>query len=223
MSLRIVIVGGGRVGRELAQRLLTRGDDVFVVEADEDVVADLSSIDVPTIHGDGTDTGTLEEADTGGADVVVAATGDDDTNLLVAQLGKSVFDVERVIARVNRTENVGAFEETGVTAISRTDATAAMLDNFIERPSLTRWIERLSYGGDAQEVEITNPALEESTVADLDDLLPEQCVLVMVSHEGTAQFPERDQPIHVGDRVTLVGEREAVRVATRRLQQTSIR
>lgn len=213
MSLRINVVGGGVVGRHLAVRLAERGDDVCVVEEDEDRASALDDLGLRVVVGDGTDSGTLETAETADVDVFVTATGDDDTNLLASQLALSRFDVERVVARVNREENAEPFEDLGIHAISVSDATAREIDNRIERPTFTGFIEELSHSGDAQEIELRNQAHDGRTIRELDELLPEQCLIVMVTHEQLARFPDADDPVMLGDRITVLGERGAVETA----------
>lgn len=213
MSLRINIVGGGVVGRYLAVRLSERGDDIRVIEQQESHAQAIDGSGAEIIVGDGTDVETLEAADTASVDVFVTATGDDDTNLLAAQLALSRFDVDRVIARVNREENVEPFEDLGIHAISASEATARELDNRIERPSFTGFIEELGHSGDAQEFELRNPECDGRTIGELDDLLPEQCLIVVVSHEQLTRFPKADDPVMLGDRITVLGERGAVETA----------
>lgn len=218
MTLRITIVGGGHVGRALATRLTERGDDVRVIERDEGRRALIETTGADPVVGDGTDVETLAAADTGSVDVFVAATGDDDTNLLASQLALSRFDVGRVVAQVNRDGNAEPFEDLGIYPVPVSDATAREMDNYIERPSFTGFVEELSRSGDAQEVELRNPAYEGTTIRDLDDRLPEQCLVVMVSQEQSARFPDAELQLSVGDRLTVFGERTAVATARERLE-----
>jgi Trk K+ transport system NAD-binding subunit len=213
MSLRINIVGGGFVGRALATRLTERGDDVRVIERDEDRHRLVETTGARVVIGDGTDVEVLAAADTGTADVFVPATGDDDTNLLASQLALSRFDVDRVVARVNRDENTDPFQDLGIHPIPVSEATARELDNYIERPSLTGFIEELSHSGDAQEVELRNPEYDGITIEKLDEQLPEQCLVVMITHEQLTRFPRADLPVMRGDRITILGERSAVATA----------
>ena len=213
MTLRINILGGGTVGRRLATRLTERGDDVRIIERHEHRRAVIEATGARAIIGDGTEIETLEAADTGSADVFVVATGDDDTNLLAAQLALSRFDVDRVVARVNRDGNAEPFEDLGIEAVPVPEATANELDNYIERPSFTGFIEELSYSGDAQEVELRNPECDGMSIAELDELLPEQCLIVMLTHEQLTRLPDADLPVMLGDRLTVFGERSAVATA----------
>src|ERR1700727_2656066 len=89
--MRVVIVGLGNVGGFLADDPLSSGHDVT---------------------GDGCEVATLEAAGTGDAAVVVATTGDDEDNLVIALLSKQEFAVPRVVARVNHPKNQWLFNES---------------------------------------------------------------------------------------------------------------
>jgi len=213
IPMRVLIVGGGQVGRSLAKRLEDRGENVIVIEHDENVV-EIARDENHTVHiGDGTDTDVLQAAGAGNARTVVAATGDDDANLLVAQLASSKFDVETILARVNNPGNVEAFEDLGVRAISAAEATASALDNLIERPALANWMTEIGRSGDVQEIEVTADGLTGRTVREVGPELPGGCLIALVSHEGGNFVPDADYTLERGDRITLIGQREAVREA----------
>jgi len=213
IPMRVIIVGGGQVGRALADRLEDRGENVVIVENDETQVEVVRN-DGHTAHiGDGTDTEVLRSAGASNARIVVAATGDDDANLLVAQLAKSKFDVETVLARANNPDNVDAFEDLGVRTISSALATAQAIDNAIERPALTRWFSELGESGDVQEVEVTNEDLVGRTVREVGPELPDGSLIALVARNGDTQVPNADFTLQKGDQITLIGSREAVRSA----------
>jgi len=213
IPMRVIIVGGGRVGRELAERLVDRGENVVIVESDERQVEIARNAGFAVRIGDGTDTDELRGAGAENAKIVVAATGDDDVNLLVAQLSRSTFDVEDVIARVNNPDNVEAFEELGVRAIASSVATAWAIDNEIERPALSAWMTELGRDLDLLDVEVTAEDLVGKTVADLDGEIPSGCLIAMVSRDGENLVPSQEFTIQHGDHLTFLGRRDAVREA----------
>ncbi|MDX1747868.1 MAG: TrkA family potassium uptake protein, partial [Halobacteriales archaeon] len=147
------------------------------------------------------------------AKLVVAATGDDDVNLLVAQLARSKFEIRDIIARVNNPDNVDAFEELGVRAISSSQATAWALDNAIERPALSAWMTELGRSGDVQEIEVTAESLVGRSIAEIDEELPQGCLLALVSRDGENQVPSPAFTLQHGDHLTFLGRRDAVREA----------
>jgi Trk K+ transport system NAD-binding subunit len=211
--MRVIVIGGGQVGRALAERLEDRGENVVIIEEDEDAVELLRNTGYATIIGDGTDTEVLREAGAANAKTVVAATGDDDANLLVSQLAKANFDVERVIARANNSDNVDAFEELDVRTISSAMAAAWAIDNQIERPAIAHWMTTVGESGDIQEIEVTNSDLTGKTVREVGPMLPEACLIALLSKgdHDSAEVPTAETVIDRGDHVTLLGRRETVR------------
>jgi len=214
IPMRVLIIGGGKVGRTLADRLEDRGENVVLIENDEEVVQVARNAG-HTVHiGDGTDTEVLRSAGAANARTVVAATGDDEVNLLVSQLADSKFDgVETILARVNNPDNVDAFEELGVRTVSSVLATAQAIDNYIERPALANWMGELGRSGDVQEIEVTSGELAGVTIRDIGPQLPGQSLIALVCRDDTTQVPPPDFTLEIGDRVTIIGDREDVRQA----------
>ena len=211
-----IIVGGGRVGRALATRLRNRGENVTIVEQDTERVETLQREGFTAVAGDGTETPTLESAGIDRARRVVATAADDNTNLLVAQLAKTKFDVEDVFARVNDPENVDAFRALDVRAIDVSTATAWSIDNEIERPALAHWMNELGEGHDVQEVEVTAEDLVGQTIREVNAEMPDGCIVAVIGRNGETHVPSADEPLQYGDRITFVGEETAVEDAIRR-------
>ncbi|WP_225332779.1 cation:proton antiporter domain-containing protein [Halomicrobium urmianum] len=211
IPMRTIIVGGGKVGRALAERLEDRGENVVIVEEREDVVESARNAGFTVHHGDGTDTEVLQSAGAENAKVVAAATGDDDANLLVAQLANSKFDIERIIARANNPDNVEAFEDLGVSTISSAMATAWAIDNQIERPAIANWMTDVGRTGDVQEIEVTNAEVAGVPISELGPQLPDACIVALVTRDGQTEVPTADMMLELGDTVTLLGRRQSVR------------
>jgi NhaP-type Na+/H+ or K+/H+ antiporter len=211
IPMRVIIVGGGKVGRSLAERLEDRGENVVIVEDDEDAVETARDAGFTVVMGDGTDTDVLREAGVENAKTVVAATGDDDVNLLTSQLINSKFDVENVIARANNPDNVEAFEDLGVRTISSSMATAWAIDNQIERPAIADWMTNVGRTGDVQEIEVTSNEIVGRSVREIGPRLPDGCLIALVNHDGETFVPSADYTVESGDKLTLLGQRDAVR------------
>ncbi|MDD3420982.1 MAG: TrkA family potassium uptake protein [Methanocellales archaeon] len=97
-----IIVGCGKIGSRLAQLLSSDKDNVVVLDRDLTKFEEIDkSFDGLTIEGDGTDQDALKKAGIDKADVFIATTEDDNTNLMACQIAKQVFNVSRVISRVN--------------------------------------------------------------------------------------------------------------------------
>ncbi|SIR48949.1 sodium/proton antiporter, CPA1 family [Haladaptatus litoreus] len=211
IPMRVLIIGGGKVGRALAERLEDRGENVVLIENDETIIQTARDEGFTVHRGNGTDTEVLQAAGADNAKIVVAATGDDDANLLIAQLADSKFDVETVIARANNPDNVDAFEDLGVRTISSSLSTAWAIDNVIERPALSNWMTELGRSGDVQEIEVTAKDLVGKTIAELDDTLPNGVLIALVGRDGDTQVPDEGFTLQRGDHITFLGRKEAVR------------
>ncbi|WP_254522110.1 cation:proton antiporter [Natrinema caseinilyticum] len=216
IPMRVLIIGGGRVGRSLSERLEARGENVVLIEEDRAVLEQLRNDGFTAREGDGTDVEVLRTAGAENARIVVAATGDDDVNLLVAQLAQSNFDVQTVIARANNPSNAAAFEDLGVETISAAESTAWAIDNVIERPALSNWMSELGRSGDVQEIEVTDEDLVGKQISDVDGELPNGVLIALVSRDGISEVPSPDVELQRGDHITLIGRTESVRKAIQR-------
>lgn len=118
--MRIVIVGAGRIGARLAN-LLDEHHDVTIIDIDELAFRRLRhDFQGSSIRGNGIDVDTLRSAGVAGADVLMALTNGDNRNLMAAQVAKTVFGVERVVARVYDPARASIFEDAGLHTISPT-------------------------------------------------------------------------------------------------------
>jgi NhaP-type Na+/H+ or K+/H+ antiporter len=214
--MRTIIVGGGRVGRALATRLENRGEFVVIVEKDQECIEETRQEGFTVNAGDGTAVDTLREAGMENAKMVVAATGDDDRNLLVCQLARSKFGVDRVYSRVNQPDNVDAFDTLDVTAIDVSTATAFAIDNEIERPALAHWMNDIGDAHDVQEIEITAEDLVGKTIREVNAAIPDGCIVAEIGRKGDTHVPHADDVLEYGDHVTFLGDRRAVRRAVKR-------
>ena len=112
--MNIIIVGGGKVGSYLATLLGNRGYNVHIVESRKAVAQRLEEKlpEGSVVRGMGSSPDVLEEAGVLQADVIIAVTGDDEVNLVVAMLAKMEYGVNRVVARVNNPANAWMFDES---------------------------------------------------------------------------------------------------------------
>ena len=211
-----IIVGGGRVGRALATRLERRGEFVVIVDNDDRKIEAARDEGFTVRKGDGTEPDVLREAGIEDSERVVAATSDDDTNLLVCQLATSKFEVEDVFARVNKPQNVDAFDALEVTAVDSPTATALAVDNEIERPAMAHWMSNLGDGHDVQEVTVTSDDVVGQTISEVNAKIPAGCIVAVIAREGESHVPSADERIERDDRVTFIGEADSVDRAVNR-------
>ncbi|MFT4882137.1 MAG: NhaP-type Na+/H+ or K+/H+ antiporter [Salinirussus sp.] len=214
--MRTIIIGGGRVGRALAARLEERGEFVVIVEDGEEQKERSRAEGFTVVEGDGTEQSTLVNAGVEEAKIVVAATSDDNDNLLICQTINTKFDVEEVYSRVNQPENIPAFESMDITAVDDPMATAFTIDNEIERPELAHWMYDIGDGHDIQEVEMTANDLDGKTMEEVNDKIPGGCLVAEVGQGEDAHVPAPDDTISLGDHVTFLGDTDSVRTAVKR-------
>ncbi len=202
--MRVLIVGGGKIGSHLAELLLADGYEVWVVEQRSDVLAKLHH-ELPTevvMDGDGTRVETLERAHIRQADVLVAATGNDEANLAVAMIGRRLFQVPRIIGRVNNPKNAWLFTpEMGVdVALNQSDLLAKMIAQQMSLGDMLTLL-RLRKGELVLVTEIlaADAAVVGKTVAEL--ALPPEMLLVAVIRGDEALVVHGHTTLQAGDEV----------------------
>lgn len=200
--MKVIIVGGGKVGGHLARVLAEKKDSVVVVEVNEDraqLVAQQTRALV--IEGDGTDVRILDEADCTHADYLVAVTGSDEDNLVACQLARTAFGCERVLARVNDPRNERTFEALDVPLVSVTGLFVQLLGQHLEVQDLNR-VAALGHG-EASLIEIEVPAgRSPAAVAALG--LPDSTVLAAIRRDETIIIPAGTDQVKPGDKVMVV-------------------
>lgn len=119
--MRVIIIGCGRVGARTAAELDSRGDHVTVIDSDQRAFSRLpSSFGGVTVRGSGTDEDILRGAGAEMADLLMALTEGDNRNALGAQLGKHIFGIPRVIAKINDPLRAEAYRTLGLETMCRT-------------------------------------------------------------------------------------------------------
>lgn len=199
----VIIMGGGRVGLNLASFLISDGHDVTLIENDENLCSNAASeLDALVICGNGTDTRTLEEASVKDADVFVAATGNDEANLLACVLVRE-YNISKIIARVSDPSHGAAFKKIGVDSVISPELTAASyLEKLIIRPKIADLV--VLGRGDAELLDIT---LEESQVIGkkIKDISPtEDFIIVAVYANGDITIPKPDMVLNKGMKVSIL-------------------
>ena len=147
--MKIIIVGGGKVGFYLAQTLSAQGHEAAIIEQDRELCRMIANqLDISICTGDGTSQDVLREAGAERADVVCAVTGKDESNLVCCQTAKKVFDVKKTVAKVNNPNNVAALRTLGVdTVVSSTDNIIEHLEREVDISAMKELIPL--DGGDA--------------------------------------------------------------------------
>jgi trk system potassium uptake protein len=210
--VRVVITGAGAVGRHLAADLIARGHEVCVIEQDTAVVQRIHdwASGAETIHGDACELWVLQKANVGECDVLVAATGDDEDNLVTSLLAKQEFGVPRVLARVNHPRNEWLFnDQWGVdAAVSPPHILTALVEEAVTVGDLVRLL-RLE-GGKVALVELTLPEDSPAVGNPLYELrLPPEAAMVAVIREGHVVIPQPETVLAPGDEIVALAAPEA--------------
>jgi trk system potassium uptake protein TrkA len=198
----IVIVGAGRIGFNLAYKLIQDKHTVTVIEKDKSRCEGISqNLDAMVINGDGCELRYLEDAEIERADVVAAVTADDEDNLIVCQLAKEVFGVKRTVARVNNPKNEHIFNELGVDV--PVNSTAIIAKIIEEEASFEDFINLMTFKrGKLALVRVD--LTKESPVIDKcvrDVILPENSVFVSIVRGESIVVPKGETVLRKGDDV----------------------
>jgi trk system potassium uptake protein len=119
--MKAIVVGCGRVGSALAQRLHAAGWDVAAVDESEEALERLGEKWPGAFHlGHGLDVALLEQAGIAEADLVLVATDGDNTNLVVAQIAKQRYEVPKVAVRVHDPARAAFYSNRGFEVVSPT-------------------------------------------------------------------------------------------------------
>jgi sodium/proton antiporter, CPA1 family (TC 2.A.36) len=210
IPMEILIIGGGEVGKILAERFEKRGENVVVVDNSEDKCQRLLKQGIRVVHGDAEDINVLKAAGIEKAKYVVATTNQDNTNLLVSQIAKSKFNLkeDQIVARVNNVENLHAFWDLSIRSMSPQMTTALVLDNMVGKPSMFSMCE-VGEEGEILEVRVTNPKVAGKAIKDLS--LPENSLLLMIRRGDKSYIANGNLVLEYDDLVTVIGEDDAAR------------
>jgi trk system potassium uptake protein TrkA len=204
-QMYIIIVGAGKVGWNLTRELLEKGHEVTLIENQRNRYLTVEQeLEHSIQYGDATELWVLDRAGVSRADMVIAVTGDDEDNILICQVAKEKYLVDRIIARVNNPRNREHFELLGVRpVVSATDLILRLIEHEVPEYGLVHLLDLPE-----QRLEIIEMSLPDESwaagrrVGDLD--LPEGSLLISVVREGTGFVPSAETTLEVGDRVLAV-------------------
>ena len=142
-SMYVIVVGAGKVGLNLARELIDKGNELTIVENSARRYATVEEeLEHRAQYGDGSELWVLERAGIERADMVIAVTGDDEDNILICQVAREKYGVERVIARCNNPRNLQHFELLGVKpAVSATDLILRLIEHEVPRYGLLHLLD----------------------------------------------------------------------------------
>ncbi|WP_249009927.1 TrkA family potassium uptake protein [Conexibacter sp. DBS9H8] len=201
----VIIVGAGKVGWNLARELIARDREVTLIEFDHDKYRTVEQeLEHAVQYGDATELWVLERAGIQRADLVIAVTGDDEDNILICQVAKEKYGVQRIVARVNNPRNLQHFKLLGIQpAVSATDLILRLIEHEVPEYGL---IQLLAL--EEEHLEIIELEVGAGSEADGKPVsaisLPEGSLIISVLRGGTGFVPKGDSVVNAGDQVMLI-------------------
>jgi trk system potassium uptake protein TrkA len=201
----VIVVGGGKVGWNLARELIEKGHEVTLLEADRRRYLTIEEeLEHAVQYGDATELWILERAGIQRADLVIAVTGDDEDNILICQVAREKYLCERIIARVNNPRNLEHFKLLGIQpAVSATDLILRLIEHEVPQYGLVHLLDLREEQLEIIEIEVTDDAPAASKrVSEIE--IPEGSLIISVLRGGSGFVPKADTVIEPGDEVLLV-------------------
>lgn len=207
--MRVAIAGAGNVGQALAAELLGEGHDVLLIEKEPRMVATVRRRHpkASVLVADACEVGSLSPAELETADAAIAATGEDQVNLVFSLLASQEFAIPRVVARVNDPRNAWLFNEAwGIDAAVSTPSLLASAALEAMGSGVLLRLQALEAGG----VHICSATIREGQpsvdrrIGDLD--LPMGAVVAAIVREGVVVPADPDQVIGLGDEILVITE-----------------
>ena len=201
----VIICGGGKVGWNLARELISKEREVTLIEMDHAryrVVEE--ELEHAAQYGDATELWVLERAGIQRADLVIAVTGDDEDNILICQVAKEKYGVQRIVARVNNPRNLQHFRLLGVQpAVSATDLILRLIEHEVPEHGYIQLLALEEEHLEIIEVEVGegSPAASKRVQ---DVPLPDGSLIISVLRGGAGFVPKADSVIEAGDQVLLI-------------------
>src|SRR3954447_20711656 len=201
--MRVAIAGAGNVGLFIANDLHATGHEVQLIEQNPAVVERaVADEGVEWFIADACEVSSLKEAGLERCDVVVAATGDDEDNLVISLLAKQEFAVPRVIARINHPQNEWMFNENwGVDlSVSTPHLITALVEEAVTVGRLVRILQ--FEGGNVRLVEVTladdSPVIDKA-IREVE--MPRDATIVAVIRNEHVVMPRGDTVFESRDEV----------------------
>lgn len=218
--MKIVIMGGGKVGWNLARVMLERRHVVHLIERDKQRCERLADdLDAVVFRGDGSSVGVLEAAETEGADVFMAVTGQDQDNLVAAQLAQNYFHAKKVIVRANDPRNIETFRVLGIqNTVSSTDIISKLIEQEANLEHM-HLIATLNKGkaGICSIVLPENSALNGIALKDM--VFPKGALLISLIRGGELTIPNGSTILQTGDELVAVSEENSQKALVRLLSE----
>jgi trk system potassium uptake protein TrkA len=208
VSVYTIVAGGGKVGANVARTLLRLGHEVTVIEQNRDRYEMLEGEFEHQVHkGDATELHVLERAGIKRPpDLVLALTGDDEDNMVICQIAREKYGVDKVIARVNDPRNQQHFDLLGIgQTVCATSSILALVEHEVPEHELVHLLELRKENLEIVEVQIDKDApCAGRAIEKLQ--LPEGARLISVMRDGRSEIAVPSTELQAGDQVLAILE-----------------
>jgi len=206
----IVIIGAGGIGKKLTELALKDGNhNVIVIDKDQTRCEEIArKYDAVAINADATQEETLEESEVKKADVLVATTDDDATNLMVVSLAKNK-GVKHLVSVVNQEESKPMYMEKNVKMIKSPNVVMAEhLYKSIKHPNVEEYMNVGKYAEIFRLPIAQNSTLSGKTIKRIG--LPKKSLIVAIERDHKFIIPTDDVKVFSGDRATVLAHKDQV-------------
>jgi trk system potassium uptake protein TrkA len=202
----VLIAGGGKMGANVMRTLLRNGNEATLVEQDRDRFERLEAeFEHQAMHGDATELFVLEKAGIKRPpNLVLALTGDDEDNMVIAQLAKEKYGVPKVISRVNDPRNQSHFDLLGISpTVCATSSILGLVEHEVPEHELVHLLELRKENLEIVEVQIDKGS--PCAGRKVEKLrLPEGSRLISVMRNGHAEIAVGSTELRPGDQVLAI-------------------
>lgn len=215
MKKRVVLIGGYDKARSLAMSLGDQGYEVTAINNDRAHCKTLAKIPrVEVFYGDGTKPYVLENASIYDYDIAIALTGRDDDNLVICELCKKEYSVNKTVALIGDPAKTAFFYQMGVDSVV---CEIAMITSIIEQQAFLDEISTLVPIGDGR-IKISQVSIpSDAPVADkrlMDISLPKNVLIGCIMRGDTGMIPRGNSVIQAGDVLVVISSDDHESLAT---------
>jgi len=201
----VIIAGAGKVGWNLARELIAKDREVTLIESNHDRFRVVEQeLEHAVQYGDASELWVLERAGIQRADLVIAVTGDDEDNILISQVAKEKYGVQRIVARVNNPRNLTHFKMLNIQpAVSATDLILRLIEHEVPEYGLVQLLALEEEHLEIIELEVVEGSLAVGKQVQ-EIALPEGSLVISVLRAGRGFVPKPGDTVAAGDQVLLI-------------------
>ncbi len=201
----LIVVGAGKVGVNLVRELEVQKHEVTLIENSRSRYNTVEQeFEHRVQYGDASELWVLERAGINRADMVIAVSGDDEDNILICQVAKEKYGVERIIARVNNPRNRQHFDLLGISpVVSATGLILNLIEHEVPHHDLVRLLDL-----ESEKIEVIELRIPEDSPISGKRILeietPDRTLLISVLRGGTGFVPDAESVLEAGDDILAV-------------------